>query len=257
LGLEPPKDWEGFLKVCQTLKDNGYAPILWSTISKSQFINPMVMNNMPGKDALAKLETGETKLTSDWYVKTLTQIKELADKGYFQDHPLGTSKSASTALFSQEKGAMLALGSYMMATINKQNPDIKMGLLAPITVPKDKAEWWGIHTSTFMLGINANTKHKKAALKFLEFLTEPDISSLYANETGQLLTVKEANYKTPALKASAEWLDKKTMFQPRYTISVPEISQAVQTSVTDVIGGMDPKKAAQKAQKEVNNAINK
>lgn len=256
LGLEPPNSWEGFLEVCKTLKENGYAPILFSgDVSPSQFINPMVMNNMPSKDSLAQLETGKQKLTDDWYVKTLSQIKELADKGYFQDNPLGTKKSASAALFAQEKGAMLALGSYIMATVKQQNPDIEQGLLSPITVPADEAKWDGIHTSTFMLGINSKSDHKEAALKFLKFLTNPEIASLYANETGQLLTLKDIEYGSPTLQASAEWLDKKTMFQPRYTISVPEISQAVQTSVSDVIGGMNPEEAAKKAQEEVERAI--
>jgi raffinose/stachyose/melibiose transport system substrate-binding protein len=256
LGLEPPKSWDEFLKVSATLKENGYAPVLFSgDVSPSQFINPMAMNNMPSKDAFAQLETGEQKLTNDWYVKTLSQIKELADKGYFQDNPLGTKKSASAALFAQEKGAMLALGSYMMATVKQQNPDIEQGLLSPITVSADEAEWEGIHTSTFMLGINSKSDHKEAALKFLEFLTKPEIASLYANETGQLLTLKDIEYNSPALKESAKWLDKKTMFQPRYTISVSEISSAVETSVSDVVGGMDPEKAAEKAQKEVESAI--
>ncbi|WP_205093785.1 ABC transporter substrate-binding protein [Thalassobacillus pellis] len=256
LGLTPPDDWKGFLELCETLKKNGYIPLLWSgDISAGQFINPMVMNNQPTADALARIEKGEVKLTDEWFVKTLSQIKTLNDNGYLQENPLGTKKAGAASMLAQEKGAMLAHGSYIMATVKQQNPDIKLGLLAPITVPKDKAKYLGIHTATFMLGINKNSKYKEAAAKFIEFLTQPENASYYAKKTGQLLTLKEVEYDSPALKESAKWVEKETLFQPRYMITVPEVEQAIVTAVDDVIMGMDPEEAAKKAQEEVNRAI--
>ncbi|WP_410777742.1 ABC transporter substrate-binding protein [Ectobacillus funiculus] len=256
LGLEPPKDWEGFLKVSKTLKENGYAPILFAgDVSPSQFINPMVMNNQPSDDAFKKLEAGEEKLTNDWFVKTLSQIKELNDKGYFQKDPLGTKKEGAAALFAQEKGAMLALGSYMMSTVKTQNPNIKQGLLSPITVSEGAMKYEGIHTATFMLGVNAKSQHQKEALKFIEFLTKPEIAAEYANGTGQMLTVKDVKYTSPELIETAKWLEKKTLFQPRYTISKEQVSKAIETAVQDVLSGVEPKEAAKKAQDEVNRAI--
>jgi raffinose/stachyose/melibiose transport system substrate-binding protein len=256
LNLEPPKDWNGFLKVCKTLKDNGYDPILFAgDVSPSQFINPMVMNNEPSDDAFAKLETGEEKLTNNWFVKTLTQLKELSDKGYFQKDAIGTKKEGSAALFAQEKGAILALGSYMMSTVKQQNPKIKQGLLSPITVDESQIKYEGIHTATFMLGVNAKSKNQKYAKKFIEFLTEPEIASEYANGTGQMLTLKDVKYESPELAETAKWLDKKTLFQPRYTLKKEQVSKAIETAVQDVLSGVEPKKAAKKAQEEVERAI--
>jgi raffinose/stachyose/melibiose transport system substrate-binding protein len=63
LGLEPPTDWEGFLKVSDVLKENGYDPILFAgDISPSQFINPMVMNNQPSDDHVCKIRKGRRKI---------------------------------------------------------------------------------------------------------------------------------------------------------------------------------------------------
>lgn len=252
LNLDVPKDWNSFLKTSETLKKNGYTPILFSgDVSPSQFINPMIMNNEPTNNALHEVETGKRKLTDEWFIKTLSQIKELNDKGYFQKDALGTKKESAAALFAQEKGAMLAQGSYMMATVKQQNPKIDQGLLAPITVNQDKAKYEGVHTTTFLLGVAEKSKHKEAAKKFLTFLADPKISSEYANATGQLLTVKDVKYDSPELKESAKWKDKKTVFQPRFTILNERVSKAVETSVQDVLSGMSAKKAAEKAQGEV------
>lgn len=256
LGIEPPTDWEGFLKVSEILKENGYDPILFAgDISPSQFINPMVMNNQPSDDTFAKLEKGEEKLTNEWFVKTLSQIQELNDKGYFQKDPLGTKKEGAAALFAQEKGAILALGSYMMSTVKQQNPEIEQGLLSPITVPEGEMKYEGIHTSTFMLGVNAKSEHQEEALKFIEFLTQPDIAAEYANGTGQMLTLNDIQYDSSELTETAKWLEKKTLFQPRYTISKEQVSKAIEIAVQDVLSGVEPKEAAKKAQEEVSRAI--
>ncbi|QGP91051.1 Multiple sugar-binding protein [Neomoorella glycerini] len=256
--LEPPKDWQGFLALCQKLKDNGITPIILdSEIGFGQFINPMLMNNMPSGDTLSKVQKGEAKLTDPWFVTTLKQFKELNDKGYFQKDVLGTKKAGAAALFAQGKGAMLAQGSYMMATIKQQNPNIHQGLLAPITVPADQMKYEGIHTATFMLGINSKSKNIEAAKKFLEYLFRPDIASQYANATGQLLTVNNVKYDSPELTEQSKWLSKKTLFQPRYMITVREVETAVTNAIADVLSGMSPEDAAAKAQKAVDMVVKK
>jgi len=259
LNLTPPKDWDGFLALCETLKKNGYIPIAFpgADIGPGQFINSMMMNNNTDEDIWNKVETGQAKLTDEWFVKTLSQIKELNDKGYFQPDSLGTNKDIAGSLFSQEKAAMLATGSYMMASNKQQNPNLEQGLLAPITVPADQAVFEGIHTTTFMLGVNAHSKKQDAAKKFVAFLSQKENAEKYANETGQLVTVKDVQYNTPELAESAKWTDKHTRFQPRYLITVAAIEKAVTSAVQNVIAGADPAKAAADAQKVVDQNLKK
>lgn len=248
--LTPPTDWDGFLKLCATLKQNGIIPIAFAgaDIGPGQFMNTMVMNNEPSEDIFTKVEAGQAKLTDEFWVKTLTQFKELNDNGYFQDNSLGTKDAAAGALFIQGKAAMLASGSYQLAQNAKQNPELKQALLAPITVSADQAKYEGVHTSTFMLGVNSRSKHPAEAKKFLEFLSQPDVASQYANETGQNVTLKDITYNSPELKIAGDWADKKTLFQPRFTILNSENQKAVTNSIQSVLGGATPEQAAQDAQ---------
>jgi raffinose/stachyose/melibiose transport system substrate-binding protein len=253
---EPPTDWEGFLSACDALKEQDVAPIAFAgNVSANQFVNPMLMNNQPDEEIFQKVEAGEAKVTEEWYVKTLEQIKELQDRGCFQENPLGSTQEGVSALFAQEKAAMLALGSYQMATVEQQNPEIQQGLLAPITVSEDEKVFDGIYTSTFMLGVNAKSENKEAANAWIEFITRPENAAEYANNTGQLLTLKEVEYTSEILKIQEPWQDKKVRFQPRYTITQEPINQALITSVEDVLGGTPPQEAAEKFQGEVDRAI--
>lgn len=257
--LEVPKDWDGFLRVAETLKSNGIIPIAFpgADIGPGQFMNPMVMNNAPDEDLFVKLEAGAAKLTDEWWVKTLSQFKELNDKGYFQKDALGTKGDAAIALFTQGQAAMLATGSYQLAGNAAINPELKQGLLAPITVPADQAVFEGIHTTTFMLAVNSKSKHPNEAKKFLEFLSRPEIAAEYANGTGQNVTVKDVAYTSKELQIVAEWTTKKTRFQPRFTIKNAEVQKAVLGSIQAVLGGTDPKQAAAQAQAIVDQQIGK
>jgi len=259
LGLDPnTKDWNEFLALCQKLKDSGITPIILdSEIGFTQFTYPMMMNNMPSADALVRVEKGELKLTDPWFVKMLSQYKELNDKGFFQRDVLGTKKAGAAALFAQEKGAMLAQGSFMMAANKEQNPKLEQGLLAPITVAASEKKYDGIHNVTFMLGINAKSKKQEAAKTFLAYLMNPEVAAMYANATGQMLTVPGTKYQSAELAEQASWLNKKTLFLPRSTLTIREVETAIHNAVSDVFGGMDPQAAAEKAQKVTDMAIKK
>ncbi|MGD6802122.1 ABC transporter substrate-binding protein [Rossellomorea aquimaris] len=256
LGLEPADDWEGFLELCQTLKDEGYTPIAFpgADIGPGQMMNPMMMNNAP-EGVFGDMMNGETELTDEWWVDTLAQFQELMDKGYIGEDALGMKHEGAIAQVAQEEAAMLATGSYAMANIKDLNPDLELGLLAPITVPADEAEFEGIHTTTFMLAVNSMSENKEEAKMFIDFLSQPENAEYYANETGQALTIPDVNYESESLKATEEWMDKNTRFQPRYLIPDADVEKAVIASIQNVLSGADPEAAAQEAQEIVNQKI--
>ena len=258
LGLDPnPKSWEEFLALCQALADAGHTPIAFpgADIGPGQFMNSMMMNNAPEEDIFDKLIAGEAKLTDEWWVKTLTQFKELNDKGYLGNGALGTNHPGAIAMIANGEAAMLATGSFAVAGIKEINPDIELGLLAPITVSESEAVWEGIHTTTFMLAVNAKSSKKEAAKKFISFLSEKENAEEYANKTSQHVTVNDVEYTSEELKSAEEWFEKNTRFQPRYLIPNANVEKAVIASIQAVLNGTDPVKAAEDSQKIVDQNI--
>lgn len=258
LDLDPnTKSWDEFLALCEALAKAGYTPIAFpgADIGPGQFMNSMMMNNAPEEDIFNKLIAGEAKLTDEWWVKTLTQFKELNDKGYLGKGSLGTNHPGAISMIAKGDAAMLATGSYAMANIKEINPDIELGLLAPMTVDENEVVWEGIHTTTFMLAVNANSSEKESAKKFVSFLSESGNAEKYANETSQHVTVKGVEYKSAELASAEEWFDKNTRFHPRYLIPNADVEKAIISSIQAVIGGTDPAKAAEDAQKIVDQNI--
>ncbi|WP_420812574.1 ABC transporter substrate-binding protein [Planococcus salinus] len=254
LGLEVPKSWTEFQEMSDTLLENGITPIAFpgADIGPNQFMNSMMMNNAPDEDVFEKLQNGEESLTNEWWVKTLEDFQLLEERGYIQADALGTNQDSAMAMVANEEAAMLATGSYHMASLLELNPDLQLDLLAPITVPEEEAQYEGIHTATFMLAVNSNSEKKEEAKMFIDYLSQPEVASKYANETGQHLTVNGVEYESEALQNTSYWIDERnTRFQPRFLITNAQIEAAVLSSIENVLGGEDPMAAAEQAQQIV------
>ncbi|WP_433794472.1 ABC transporter substrate-binding protein [Actinoplanes sp. CA-252034] len=249
---EAPKDWQGFLALADKLKSQGVAPIAWpggDAANAGQLLNVLVVNNAPADDALGKIETGEHKVTDDWFLTVLKQYAEL--RPYFQDNATGTGSDAALALFAQGKAALLATGSFQVAGVRKLGATFPIDLLAPITTTADKARYEGVFNATFILGVNAASSKKDAAQSWLAHLSDPAVAGVYANGTAQHVTVKGVEYTNADLKALAPWLTKKTALAPRFQFTNLDVRGAVENATVQVAGGKSPEQAAEEAQKVI------
>ncbi|SDT59826.1 ABC transporter substrate-binding protein [Actinoplanes derwentensis] len=247
-----PKDWQGFLALADKLKSQGVAPIAWpggDAANAGQLLNVLVVNNAPADDALGKIETGEYKVTDDWFLTVLKQYAEL--RPYFQDNSTGTSSDAALALFAQGKAALLATGSFQVSGVRKLGATFPIDLLAPITTTADKAKYEGVFNATFILGVNAKSAKQDNARAWIEHLSDPAVAGVYANGTAQHVTVKDVEYTNADLKALAPWLTRKTALAPRFQFTNLDIRGAVENAAVAVVGGKSPEQAADEAQKVI------
>lgn len=252
LDIERPRTWSQYLDVLETLKQNGYIPIAFpgADIGQGQLMNPMLMNENTDEEMFPKLMTGETKLTDEWFVNSLRKWQQLSQ--YFQPNSLGSNYEAAVTLFVTEQAAMLGTGSFHAALVLGQAPDMRLDMLPPITV-EDESQivYEGVHNTTFMLAINAKSKKKEAAEKFLEFLAEKETAEYYANNTGQLGVVQGLEYSSKALQFETDFTQLNTRFLPRSTIPDKQIEDAITNAISAVISGSSPEDVAAEAQKIV------
>ena len=249
---ETPRDWDGFLDLCERLKGRGVVPLAWpggEPANAGQLFNSMVMNNQPSDTSCADIESGKANVTDDWFLATLRQYAQL--RPYVEPNATGTASEPLQQMFATGKAAMLATGSFHMSPIRKLGAKFPIDLIAPITVAADKAKYVGIHNATFILGVNAASKKQEAALRFLDFLSTPEVASVYANGTGQHLTLTGVEYTNRDLKATEPWLTRNTLLAPRFQFNDLDLRAAVENACTEVLGGKEPEQAAEAAQRIV------
>jgi raffinose/stachyose/melibiose transport system substrate-binding protein len=252
----PPDSWEGFISMCEKLKSRGYIPIAWpggDVGNAGQLFNSMIMNNAPVDDICARVEQGKAKVTDDWFLTTLKQYQQL--RPFFQPNSTGTAVEPTQQLFASGKAALLATGSYHIASVRSLGAGFGMDLVPPITTTASKARWEGTYNATFILGINSKSKVQPAASAWLAFLSDKGNAAKYANATVQHVTVAGVKYTDPDLKFLAPWLKRNTMLAPRYQFLNLDVRNAVEGACIAVVGGASPAAAADKAQQVIDERV--
>ncbi len=180
-GLEEPKTWDEFIELNEKLKEEGVTPIAlgtkegWLLSLAHSIVGPA---HYGANDFVDQITTGEKTFTSDEFVSSLKAMDEL--KEYFPDNYEGLGMEDIRTLFFSGKAAMFPLGSWEIEVLREMNPDLELGFFPmPSAVGKEPTMTTWVDGS---YGLNANSKHKEEAKKFLEFMTTEKFAKLFSDE---------------------------------------------------------------------------
>jgi raffinose/stachyose/melibiose transport system substrate-binding protein len=249
-----PKNWDAFLNACDKLKSKGIVPISWpggDLGNSAQLFNSMVLGDAPVDDMCARINDGRLKVTDDWFLKVLNKYKQLGK--YMQPSFTGTSYESSQQLFATGQAAMLATGTYSIATVRSLGGMFPINMIFPKTGSK-VAENTGVYNATFILGVNAASKNQPAAYDWVQFLSEKENASYYANKTAQFSNVKGVEYDNADLKKTGVLLDK-AILAPRFQFLNADIANAVYGLCVNVANGADIGQASEATQTTINQAL--
>ena len=248
-GADPaPADWDTFLDACDKLKTSGVAPICWpggDLGNSAQIFSSMVLYNTPSEDVIPKIQSGEIRLNDEWFQSVLAKYQDIAP--FVQDNFSGTSYDSSVQLFASGGAAMLATGSYSIATVRSVGGEFPIDMIFPNTMGPD-GEFEGVHNATFMIGVNAASEVQPAAFAWIDFLSDPENAGIYANQTAQHVSVKGVEYENPDLAHISPWLSKNTSLSKRHEFTNLDVSNSVYTACIKVVDGVSPEQAAEEAQ---------
>lgn len=247
-----PKDWDGFMGLLDALATSGVTPLAWpggDPGNAGQLFNSMVLNNGPSVDACARIEDGDLKCTDDWFIEMLKQYQQLIP--YFQANSTGTAVEPAQQLFTSGKAAMLATGSYHIAPVRNLGAKFDIDMVFPVTQDRGADTVRGVNNSTFILSVSSISKNQPTAEAWVDFLTQPERAGEYANATAQHVSITGVEYTNPDLKRLQPWLEQETALAPRFQFLSLDVRNAVEASCVSVVSGEKPEKAAETAQRIV------
>ena len=172
-GIEKePQTWDEFLSVCQTLKDNGYMPLIDNCQDAAvNFAAPLFGAETLSKDPdfTAKVFAGEAKFADGW-TKPFEMVRELVDKGYLNADMVGISSDDMVVQFATEQVAMIMTGSWNVNTIAQINPDLNYECMG---IPGTEKVYY---CGCINVGpcINKDAKNPEVAKAFLNFCVSPE-----------------------------------------------------------------------------------
>jgi raffinose/stachyose/melibiose transport system substrate-binding protein len=209
LGLQVPKTWDEFVAALDKAKAAGEIPIYFTL--KDAWTGMIPWNslgaNIAGEEFAEKKNNGKASFTKDY--------SEVADKmltltSYGHKDNMGVAYGDGNNAFANGKGVFYLQGNWAIPEIQKANPNIKLGVF-PMPVTNDPAKNKLVSGVDVVLTMNKDTKHKKEATKFLEFMMNKDNAKKYIDEQKAFSAIQDvyqedavfegikANFETGAL----------------------------------------------------------
>ncbi len=187
-GLEEPETWEEFLQVCETLKQNGVAPIAigtkypWTSAAWFDYLNMRVN----GPEFHINLMLGKESYTDERVRRVFTDYwGPLIENGYFIENPAAYSWSEVLPFMVNGEAAMYLMGDFIRDNYPAEAVDDLGFFRFPIIDPNVPI---GEDAPTDGYFIAANAQHPEAAKALLAYLGSVEAQQYLAEELGRLPT---------------------------------------------------------------------
>jgi raffinose/stachyose/melibiose transport system substrate-binding protein len=250
-GLKEPKSWDELIATAKTLKEKGVVPFAfgakegWLLSLSHGVIAPGTYN---GNAFVDKLLKGEVTFTSPEFVKSLQRMQELTP--YFPENFVGLELNDIRTMFFTEKAAMFINGSFELEGLKKMNPDLQIDFF-PMPTDDGKAV-----LTTWVDGsyaVNAKSKHKQEAMKFLEFMTTKKFGELFAGEFKRISAVPGVSTDDPLVNKMAEMsqsIATPYVMVVHFAEGNPSTKKILENALQGMyLGKMTPDQVAQEVQK--------
>lgn len=201
-GIAEPKSWDELIAAAKSLKEKGIVPISfgakegWLLSLSHGVIAPGAYN---GNGYVDKLLKGETDLTSPEFLKSVQRMQELIP--YFPENYVGLDLNDMRTLFATEKAAMFINGSFELEGLRKLNPALQIDFFP---MPTDDAKQVLTTWVDGSYAVNAKSKHKKEALKFMEFMATQKFGELFSKQFQRISAVPGVKTDDPLVNKMAE-----------------------------------------------------
>ena len=203
LGINIPKTWDEFIKVCETLKANGVTPLMQTVLGRwPTFImfEEMIIGEDP--NLYVDLCEGKVKYTDPRVKKAFGVWKNLIDKGYFTD-PGTDIFTDAPKLFNEDKIGMILCGTWYYTSVLVANgvPDSKIGAFDLPSHNPNAGNNIIIESMPILIGKNA--PNVDAAKKVADWLMGPEGNAfLAAKITSFPANLKSDTSYLPEVKVS-------------------------------------------------------
>lgn len=189
--LQPPKNFDEFLAICQTLLDNGVQPIyenakdIWHMHLWLNGLSVAMEKESPG--IFDKLNNNEAKLAdSQVLISGLEDYKTLYDKGFFGKNALSVEWTPGYEAMGTNKAAMINVYTTYQSEVAAQFPDSQADKWQMFPLPIADNTGFAHSSGGIVRLVNSETKHEAEVKQYLQFLAREDNLKAYYTERKDL-----------------------------------------------------------------------
>jgi len=229
LGLSVPRTWDELLATAKKAKDAGTIPFYITYKDDWQTVLPFnaLASNLEGIEFY--LDRREGKVTfADRYREIAEKQLELMEYGHGDN--FGKNYADGNRAFARGESAMYIQGTWAISEIRKANPEAPIGFF-PLPTGDDPESNKLISGVDTLLAVAEDSKHKEEALRFIEFLLEPENSKQYISEQTLFSTVQGVTQDDPAVAELLPYLKRGQVvdFADHYIPAAVQLNSIIQS----------------------------
>jgi raffinose/stachyose/melibiose transport system substrate-binding protein len=166
--LGAPATWDDLLKAGQKLKTAGVIPLANGTKDawQAEIMLGVFGPNVYGPGFYNDIKAGKTDFEDPRFIAAIKQLQKLVP--LFPPNFTAIDYTTAQQLFTSERAAMFAGGSFEMANFKAQNPNLKMDFIPAPALEKGGPRLVSMYGDGGY-AVNAKSPNKAAALKFLQY----------------------------------------------------------------------------------------
>lgn len=249
-GLKEPKSWDELIAAAKALKEKGIVPISFG--AKEGWLlslsNGVIAPASFGDGYVDKLLKGESDLKSPEYLKSVQRMQELIP--YFPENYVGLDQNDMRTLFATEKAAMYINGSFELEGIRKLNPNLQLDFFP---MPTDDGKQVITTWVDGSYAVNAKSKHKQEALKFLEFMATKEFAETFAKQFHSISAMPGVKTDDPLVDKMAELSQSSSvpyLMVIHFAQGNPTTKQVLENSLQGMyLGKLTPEQVVEEVQK--------
>lgn len=188
MNLEVPKTWDELIALCETLQANGVTPIAYGNVAKwasSHYIGTLNQKLVPQEVRMKDYDPESGEFTDPGYVEALQRYQQLSQ--YFSKFSNAIQHAMARQNFVNGKAGMMYLETIEIEDIASTAPaDFDYGMFTFPAIPEGKGDQAFVTGAPEGFVISASTKYPEEAVKFLKYITGPEVGRKQAKAIRQL-----------------------------------------------------------------------
>lgn len=211
-GLEAPATWSDVVPFCKAAAGKGtpaYALGIQDNWVTQLVLYSLVASTLYPEDPEfdTKMAAGQATFTGSAWEAALDKYLQMDEAGCFQKDALGTSYEASQTLAASGKTLGVVQGNWIVALLKEKNPDASF-TFKPLPALDDAERLLIPAAAGAGYGVNAKTKNKELALKFVSFVMSPAGMKLFVEAQGGIPALPDSGAEIdPALADVATYIN--------------------------------------------------
>ncbi len=210
---EVPTTWDELMEACETLTANGVTAFLMPDQDvgnvAQRFERTVGVINNDSDSEFQQIANGEMTAADSPTLNAWCDYNDQLLLHCNADH-MGMDYDVACASFSNNEGAFMLSGTWMLSTIKQNNPDADVTLIAfPNPTGGETKVPINMDTS---FSVGETCANMDIGLRFLEYMTQPEIAQKYCDADGNVSLIEGVEYNIPQHQAMVEAVDSGSVF---------------------------------------------